>query len=108
MKCESLLGVFLGVVPNAVFVYSVLNQCSHYCNDRDSKKNLAPLPRELIIPFKYISFSVWLILESPVILQQNSKEKCTFCAEEKNPIYKTKYLKKCPNNYDPKCLGMAI
>lgn len=47
-------------------------------------------------------------LESPVILQQNSKEKCTFCAEEKNPIYKTKYLKKCPNNYDPKCLGMAI
>lgn len=82
-KSESLLDVLLGVVPSVVFVYSVLNQCSHYYKDRHSKKNLASLPQEQIMPFKYISFFMQLISEIPVILQHNSKEKFTSCAEEK-------------------------
>lgn len=111
-KSGSLLDVLLGVVPSAVFVCSVLNQCSHYYKDRHSKKNLASLPQELIILFKYISFfhvaQIGYSCDTPARFLGEIHFLC-----RRYPIYnkiptQQNAHKKCHNNYNPKCMGMAI
>lgn len=76
---------------------SVLNWCSHYYKDRHSKKNLASLPQEQFIPFKYIFFHLAHIGDSCDTPAQFQGEMYLLC-RRKDILFIIKF----PHNKIPK------